>query len=268
MNMIIAQMGDSFEEAQGKREIIIYQSRVQLISEFVFVAEKKLEFTQHEQPEYLYLVERIQADGIASKGWEGKLVSMQRAFQREIKGVKSSMATYQKETRSLIKDSEERSDESKLKINEVCTSTNDIAIQITIASAKINENSAKVNENTAQINKITSHIEEIREKVKDGVGSSKPEADSDLPRKVGNQISEEMLPQFKEMKQSFDDKLANVENGFKSQLSDQMNTIKALLETVAKQQQQMQEQQQLMKDQQQQMQEQQQQLMQKQEEQK
>lgn len=59
MNMIIAQMGDSFEEAQGKREIIIYQSRVQLISEFIFVAEKKLDFANSEQPQFLYLVERI-----------------------------------------------------------------------------------------------------------------------------------------------------------------------------------------------------------------
>lgn len=40
--MIIAQMGDSFEDCQGKKFIIINQSKVMLIQEFMFIAEKEI----------------------------------------------------------------------------------------------------------------------------------------------------------------------------------------------------------------------------------
>lgn len=130
------------------------------------------------------------------------------------------MATYQKETRSLIKDSDERSDESKIKINEVCSQTSDIAVQITNATAKINENSTKVDESFAQINKVTASIMEIKEKVKDGVGGNQQQSNDDLPNKVSHQVNSEIEPKFNEMKQSFDEQLNKIQQGFNTQLND------------------------------------------------
>jgi len=41
--MLIAQMGDTFDECQEKRDIITYESRVSLIKEFLFLATDKAE---------------------------------------------------------------------------------------------------------------------------------------------------------------------------------------------------------------------------------
>lgn len=77
MNMIIAQMGDTFEDCQGKKPVIINQSKVMLIQEFMFVAENEILMDQKkkdvkkdnkdkenkEEDEkdnmYLYVVEKI-----------------------------------------------------------------------------------------------------------------------------------------------------------------------------------------------------------------
>jgi len=37
VNMLIAQMGDTFDECQEKRDIITFESRVSLIKEFIFL---------------------------------------------------------------------------------------------------------------------------------------------------------------------------------------------------------------------------------------
>lgn len=57
MNMIIAQMGDTFDECLGKRDKIVYQSRVQLIHEFLYVAESKI--LENDENAYLFVVEKI-----------------------------------------------------------------------------------------------------------------------------------------------------------------------------------------------------------------
>lgn len=57
MNMIIAQMGDTFDECLGKRDKIVYQSRVQLIHEFLYVSESKI--LENDENAYLFVVEKI-----------------------------------------------------------------------------------------------------------------------------------------------------------------------------------------------------------------
>jgi len=61
------------------------------------------------------MVEQKQAEGMESRTWEGKLVQMQKMFQREIKGAKQQMNVNQKETRSLISQISEKCDDMKHK---------------------------------------------------------------------------------------------------------------------------------------------------------
>lgn len=112
MNMLIAQMGDTFDECQEKRDLITYQSRVSLIQEFLYLVAKNKDL---QKVHYIYLIEQKQAEGMESRTWEGKLVQMQKMFQREIKSAKQQMSINQKETRSLIKQLNEKSDEMKVK---------------------------------------------------------------------------------------------------------------------------------------------------------
>mmetsp|Transcript_35283 Transcript_35283/g.25726 ORF Transcript_35283/g.25726 Transcript_35283/m.25726 type:complete len:94 (-) Transcript_35283:150-431(-) len=87
MNMLIAQMGDTYDECQEKRTIIVYMNKIQLMQEFgLFVDEN------FDEEKYLYVVQKKQAEGMEPKSWEGKLVQQQRVFQREIKGLKVAMA--------------------------------------------------------------------------------------------------------------------------------------------------------------------------------
>lgn len=72
MNMLIAQMGDTFEDCQGKKPIIINQSKVNLINEFIFVAEKDILIGENKDPNddmFLYLVEKIQPEGLNTASW-------------------------------------------------------------------------------------------------------------------------------------------------------------------------------------------------------
>lgn len=98
--MLIAQMGDTFDECQEKRDVITYQSRVSLIQEFLYLVGDNNEL---ENAQYIYVIEQKQAEGMESRSWEGKLVQMQKIFEREIKRARQQMNINQKETRSLMK---------------------------------------------------------------------------------------------------------------------------------------------------------------------
>ena len=80
MNMIIAQMGQTFSECLAKRQIIINKNRAQLIHEFVYLIDDRDAFYNQK---YLYIAEVKKADvGEQSKS-EMKLVQMQKSFQKE-----------------------------------------------------------------------------------------------------------------------------------------------------------------------------------------
>eukprot|EP00351_Strombidinopsis_sp_SopsisLIS2011_P005042 CAMPEP_0116880122 /NCGR_PEP_ID=MMETSP0463-20121206/12001_1 /TAXON_ID=181622 /ORGANISM="Strombidinopsis sp, Strain SopsisLIS2011" /LENGTH=54 /DNA_ID=CAMNT_0004530285 /DNA_START=525 /DNA_END=689 /DNA_ORIENTATION=+ len=53
--MLIAQMGDTFDECQEKRDIITYESRVSLIKEFIFLVTENEEIQENQ---YIYVVEQ------------------------------------------------------------------------------------------------------------------------------------------------------------------------------------------------------------------
>jgi len=90
MNMIIAQMSDTFEDCSGKQTIIIYHSRVQLMRDFIFVAEDDVLLNKNENC-YLFVIEKIQAESLDTGSVEGKISQMQRIFEREMRSVKTSI---------------------------------------------------------------------------------------------------------------------------------------------------------------------------------
>jgi len=71
MNMLIAQMGDTYDECQEKREVIVYMNKLRLMHEFSNLVDLEEQF---EENQYLFVVEKKQAEGMESKTWEGKLV--------------------------------------------------------------------------------------------------------------------------------------------------------------------------------------------------
>eukprot|EP00351_Strombidinopsis_sp_SopsisLIS2011_P002253 CAMPEP_0116885872 /NCGR_PEP_ID=MMETSP0463-20121206/19484_1 /TAXON_ID=181622 /ORGANISM="Strombidinopsis sp, Strain SopsisLIS2011" /LENGTH=75 /DNA_ID=CAMNT_0004545251 /DNA_START=3730 /DNA_END=3957 /DNA_ORIENTATION=+ len=71
MNMLIAQMGDTYDECQEIREIIVYMNKLNLMHEFSNLVDLVEQFkTKH----FLFIVEKKQAEGMEPKTWEGRLV--------------------------------------------------------------------------------------------------------------------------------------------------------------------------------------------------
>lgn len=71
MNMLIAQMGDTYDECQEKRTIIVNMNKIQLMQEFGIFVNLDEKFKKEK---YLYVVQKKQAEGMEPKSWEGKLV--------------------------------------------------------------------------------------------------------------------------------------------------------------------------------------------------
>jgi len=70
MNMLIARMGDTYEEFTTKRDTIIYMSRVGFMNEFSMFGNIKDHF---KESDYLYIIQEQESDGKEQKSWEGKL---------------------------------------------------------------------------------------------------------------------------------------------------------------------------------------------------
>jgi len=68
---------------------------------------------------YLYVIEKIQAEGVETNSVEGKIAYAQRIFEREMRTIKSSVSANQKETRSLLRNYNEKNAENKNKIVEM-----------------------------------------------------------------------------------------------------------------------------------------------------
>jgi len=89
--------------------------------DFVFVVDPAEIIEEEKNEKYLFVIEKIQAEGMDTGSVEGKISQMQRIFEREIRSVKTAINANQKETRALIKQGSEKNEENKNKIVELHT---------------------------------------------------------------------------------------------------------------------------------------------------
>lgn len=88
---------------------------------------------------FLYVVEKIQPEGLDNATWQGKIVQMQRSFKREISNVRTAMGSHQKETRTLVKGVEEETIDSKAKVYKMMGMIDDVDKKMDATTCKIEQ---------------------------------------------------------------------------------------------------------------------------------